>query len=786
MIRILLLLIVPFVAFAQAPDREATPDEWGYRPADGATVSLNPPSLSWTHEPESSSYILEWAKGADFKNAVVQKDLPWSVYTHNQALATGTYYWRYRIVQKNGELSAWSRTRSFIIPAGAVLFPQPNMEELRRRIPREHPRVFVTQEDLQRLRTWAAGAGKKAYDKLLRRADEIIASEPTAEPSVRASASDPATNQYWWSNRLQAIRALQEAEVLSFVYLLTGDEKYKTPARRWLLHLTSWDPDGPTNWRLNCEAAKPMMHRLARAYDWGFGALSDQDRRNVRRVLLRRAMDAWNSGEVRQAAGHLNQPYSSHGNRTWHKLAENAVATLGETPDSEKFLNYAVTKFFAAYPVWSDDDGGWHEGLNYWAGYMSKATWWLSLARTPLGIDGFKKPFFKNFADYALYTAPPGSPNMGFGDLAFRPPSSSWSFLWDVIRETRNPFWAWWAGQWKIQTESDEPVLAFLSGAAPQVEPRAPASLPPSKVFRGIGVALLNSTLLDAADNMQVRFKSSPFGSRSHGLEPQNSFTFTAYGEPLLVNNVYRDLYGSPFHKGVWMTRAQNAVLVNGEGQKPRSPDPSGRIISSSFQGGLDYVAGDGTGAYEGRLKRALRHVLFVKPDLVVIIDDLVAPQPSTFQWMLHALNPFEIDDQGARLDREKAGVRVDYVASQRLKLRQWTGYDPPPDARYLAAANRPGIPEQWHLEAAAATPAESSFTLTVLRPYRRERPAASKIQVEQNETAVLVTVPGERDSEITVALRKPGAGEARIGNLSFIDFGVVRKGSRQWTVKTQ
>ena len=383
-----------------------------------------------------------------------------------------------------------------------------------------------------------------------------------------------------------------------------------------------------------------------------------------------------------------------------------------------------------------------------------------------------------------MYTAPPGSPSMGFGDLAYRPPSSSWSFVYYVIREARNPFWAWWAGQWKIQTEPDEPVLGFLWGATAQVESQAPAGLPPSKVFRGIGVAILNSTLLNAADNVQVRFKSSPFGSRSHGLDPQNSFTFTAYGEPLLVNNVYRDLYGSPFHKGLWSTRAHNAVLVNGEGQKPRSPDAGGRIVSSSFQDGLDYVAGDGTIAYEGRLKRAWRHVLFVKPDLAVIVDDLEAPQPSTFQWMLHALNPFTIEDQEARLERNKAGVLVDYVSSQRLELRQSTGYDPPPDARYLASINHPGFPEQWHLEAATSSPAERSFTLTVLRAYRREQPPASKVRAKQNDTALLLRVPGAGNSEITIAVRKPGAQEARIGGLSFTYFGFVRKGSREWMVR--
>jgi Heparinase II/III-like protein len=297
----------------------------------------------------------------------------------------------------------------------------------------------------------------------------------------------------------------------------------------------------------------------------------------------------------------------------------------------------------------------------------------------------------------------------------------------------------------------------------------------------------LNSTLIDAATNVQVRFKSSPFGSRSHGLDPQNSFTFTAYGEPLLVNNTYRDLYGSPFHKGwCWTTKAHNAVLVNGEGQKSRSPDPGCRIVSSSFQDGLDHVVGDGTASYEGKLRRALRHVLFIKPDLAIIVDDLEASRPSTFQWMLHGLNPFKIDDQAARLERNDAGVLVDYVSSQPLTLRQWTGYDPAPDARYLASINHPGIPEQWHLEAATSSPAERSFTLTVLRPFRRDQTPASKIKVEQNDTTVLLRVHGTDDSETTVALRKPDAPKAVIGSLSFNDFALVRRAAREWRVKTE
>ena len=262
------------------------------------------------------------------------------------------------------------------------------------------------------------------------------------------------------------------------------------------------------------------------------------------------------------------------------------MAAFDEFPEAERWLDFAVNKFYAAYPVWSDDDGGWHEGLSYWAGYMVKVTWWMDLAQKSLGIDGFKKPFFAHVGDYALYTAPPGSPEMGFGDLSFRPPSSGWSFVRFFAARTGNPYWTWWADQWKIAPESGEPVLGFLWGAQKSAAPKPPAALPPSKVFRGIGVAILNTTLIDAADNVQVRFKSSPFGRQSHGHDPHNSFTLNAYGEPLLVNNVYRDLYGSPFHKDwCWSTKAQNALLVDGEGQKAHSRGPDGPHRGVRFPG---------------------------------------------------------------------------------------------------------------------------------------------------------------------------------------------------------
>ena len=117
-------------ALCQVPDREPRPEEWGYRPAEGAVVPLNPPALSWVAEKEAASYAVQWAKDPQFTGAVTVRNIPWSIYTHSATLEPGSWWWRYRIVSANGRESPWSRARKFTVPSGAAPFPQPTMEEL--------------------------------------------------------------------------------------------------------------------------------------------------------------------------------------------------------------------------------------------------------------------------------------------------------------------------------------------------------------------------------------------------------------------------------------------------------------------------------------------------------------------------------------------------------------------------------------------------------------------------------------------------------------------------------
>jgi len=707
-------------------NRPANPDEWGYRPADGAVVRLTPPSLTWLPEREAVSYTVQWAQQADFAQAETVSGIPWPTYAHHVPLAPGTWFWRYRFTDRSGAVSGWSQARRFVVPADAVPFPMPTRAQQRQRVPKEHPRLFVRPEDVPRLRAAARGPQAAAFAQLRREADRILAAGPTPEPQHLGSARDKDNKElvkYWWPNRVQTEKACQEAETLAFVYLLTGEAKYGQAARRWVLHLASWDPDGPTNFRLNCEAAKPMLFRPARAYDWAWDMFSPSDRATVQAVVRRRVLDAWESGEVQRGVGHLHRPYNSHGNRTWHKIAEAAIAFLDEIPEAPTWLDYAVNKFYACYPVWADEDGGWHEGVSYWSGYMSKAVWWLQVARAALDIDGLRKPFFAQVGDYPLYVAPPHSPNAGFGDLSHRPPSRGVGAFMDYFIRmkgnqpdgTRASYWRWWTEAWGMSGASG--ILGFLYEATlpPAPPPKPPVDLPPSKIFHGIGVASLHTTLLDARQDVHFLFKSSPFGSQSHGHNPQNSFQLNAYGEPLLTTCVYRDLHGSRFHyQWAHSTLAHNAVLVNGQGQEKHVAKPQGRIVAEQLGADFDYVCGDATPAYAGRLTRARRHVVFIKrpQPIIILYDELAAPAPATFQFMLHGLRQFDVDTAQARLslDLPRAGLTAQYLSPVPLTFRQWDGFDPPPDQPF---------PNQWHVEAATRTAQPHLGMVTVLVPHR-------------------------------------------------------------------
>jgi hypothetical protein len=476
----------------------------------------------------------------------------------------------------------------------------------------------------------------------------------------------------------------------------------------------------------------PYNYYFSRTYTFLYDFLSEGDRRLCRKVMKVRGDEMNNHLNP----SHFWRPYGSHQNRAWHFLGEIGVTFLDEVEGADEWVWFAANVFMNAYPVWSDDDGGWHEGVNYWTSYQMRFTWWADIMKAAMGIDAFQKPYYSKAGDYALYLQPPGTKGGGFGDLTARRESKDNVGLMTILAaQAQNPYWQWYV-EAHHSAEPASGYVGFIRGALPKVTAKAPTDLPTSKVFRGVGQACLNATLLDAENNVEVILKSSPFGTWSHGYESQNAFLLYAYGERLFIRTGRRDSYGSDHHKQwMWHTKSVNSITVDGEGQVGHSQEAKGEITAFHASDLIDYVEGEAGDAYGGKLDRFTRRIVFVKPEVVLIYDTVKAPKDVTFEWRLHAAVEMTINGQeDIRVVNGAAAARASFLWPKKLAVTQTDKFDTPPRPRIKLV--------EYHLTAATEEKSDHATFVTVLRPYRSIDVLEGEARIEESGEGYMVTVP--------------------------------------------
>jgi hypothetical protein len=695
-------------------ERPAEPGEWGYRPAAGSVSQVNPPSFSW--RPQAGlTWEIQCAHDSEFKKIEYGvSGVEFNVYCPPQTFEPGAYAWRYRGKDPNEQYTNWSTARTFTIAADAAAMPLPPRKELIARIPKNHPRLFMRPENLDKLRELAQGKMKPEYDRLVKECERIISRPPaTAEPPTYPEGMVSGSEEWrkiWWDNRTYTIRALNSAATLAFTRLLGWQRRYGDEAKRILLECAKWDPKGSTGYRYNDEAGMPYNYYFSRTYTFVNDLLSEDEKNLCRKVMKIRGDEMYQHLYPR----HLWQPYASHSNRAWHFLGEVGIAFLGEVDGAEDWVWFAANVFFNTYPVWSDDDGGWHEGVSYWSSYIDRFTWWADVMREAIGINAYDKPYFSKLGYYAMYLMPPGKVSGVFGDGANRYRATSLvPLMSQLAAQAGNGYWQWYVEQMGGPKAADG-YVGFIRGALPPVVAKAPEDLPISKLFRGIGQAYLNTTLTSADKDVQVVFKSSPMGTQSHGSDANNSFGLWAYGRRLLIRTGRYYNYGGPHHRDwMWSTRSENNITVNGgQGQAKRTAKAKGEIIAFKTTPEVDVVVGEAGGAYEPPLERFTRAIIFVKPELIIVYDRLEAKEPSVYEYWLHAINKIDVDNQN-RIQVRNGDVVCDinFLAPAGLSFAQTDQYDPNPI---------PSITQrEWHLTAATPEQSNRMEFVTLYRPHR-------------------------------------------------------------------
>ncbi len=763
-----LVLIFAPATFGALPitldERPARPGEWGFRPAPEARVSVNPPSFSWRPQ-QGLRWELQCTRSTNLADIVYQtQDIEFNVHCPPHAFTPGKYTWRYRGKDNQGR-TPWSQARSFTVTRDTPEMPLPRRQELLARVPKTHPRLFMRPEGVASLADLAQGRLHNEYAALAKQCDKLLKNPPpTTEPPTYPADMErksEAWRKMWWGNRTYTIKALDSAATLAFTRLIGGKQAYGTEAKRILMACAKWDPKGSTGYRYNDEAGMPYAYYFSRTYTFVNDLLSEQEKQICRRVMKIRGDEMYRHLCPR----HLWQPYASHSNRAWHFLGEVGIAFLNEIEGADDWVWFATNVFFNVYPVWSDDDGGWHEGSSYWSSYISRFTWWADIMRAALDIDAFDKPFFDKIGYYPMYLLPPGKVGGGFGDLTARRTARHNVGLVSVLAaQAQNPYWQWYVEQLGGPAKTDG-YIGFVRGQLPRVQAQAPDNLPASRLFAGTGQAYLNTRIHDARDSVQVAFKSSPFGTQSHGYEANNSFLLWAYGERLLIRSGYRDIYGSAHHTGwMWSTRSTNCITVNGAGQGRRTSTAQGRIVDFTTTPEVDIVVGEAGSAYEKPLERFTRTIVFIKPEAVLVYDRLRSPKASTFEYWLHALKKIEVKDQHDILVRsDDVECQVDFMWPNGLTFAQTNQYDPNPRERITL--------REWHLTAQTETKSKQVEFVTLYRPYRVGQQPQSKatltqlkdgfeLQIELAEGQATIQLPQDNQTvkdRVTVQLTRNG-----------------------------
>ena len=624
-------------------------------PSFGIEVRSNPPVLRWpVTKGKNVKYDVKLSKSADFvpgENYLEFNGIPWAIANPHQKLDLGTWYWKYR---KSG--GKWSEILSFNIGENAVPIVSPASDLFLNALPASHPRVLATSGELPGLRS---AEMNKDIAALFREAEASLKFVPPSEEYgiAKKEGEDEEQTRKFQLDASKRLGSLVYSNTLPLcqAYILSGRTEFAEKAIEIAMAVSDWEPRGISS--LNDFGDARCMLTMALVYDTFFDKLSEKQKLKLLQSIKPRAEHFYNEWvnqlESKVLSGHVWQ-------HILHYFFQTAIAVYNEEPNAGDWLEYAYVLFLARTPVLGGFDGGWVEGVSYFRMNMETV---IDIPLTIKKFTGFDfinvHPWYRESIKWMAHHIPPGSAADGFGDNTeevLLPGKAYIEYATELAKLTGSPLAAWYVTECR---KYENPELsksgAFRwtritkTGNIPMPE-SSEINLPMGTVFRDVGLSALHSNITDTPNNLMVAFKSSPFGSYGHMLCDQNTFNILYGGEKVFYRTGYKVTMNDPHRTGWYRTtKSQNGILIDGEGQ-PYSNGSYG-FISRFVQGEkLAYVKGDATNAYkEGSLavkgiKKVVRHLVLLKPDIIIIYDELEAEKEVNWSWLIHSFEKMEID----------------------------------------------------------------------------------------------------------------------------------------------
>lgn len=761
-----LLGVAEFEAYSPAPN-QGEPSRVVVLPAY-LESRANPFWLNWAPVPGAGQYQVEWSRSVDFPPADSFTARVAANYAQPPApLEPGRWYWRVAPVV-SGNPGEWSEPAIIDLTDAFRYQPAiPGPDAWKR----THPRLPWADLDRQALLAQAEGAKQEVWAKTreaARAAIPHVAQIRNMQDAGGTSEGLPAeppgfedglwTIERWREIVAAGAKVLEAVTLNSFVYAVTGEAEARENARRWLLHAAGWDPLGSTGIESVDHAAHDVLVGLAAGYDGLYHDLTAEERARVRSAIVERCRALW-----RYLNPFDNDPNNNHPWFQTTAMAVGAMAVWDEVEEAREWITYATQIYLGRFIALGGIDGEWHEGSDYWTYSLGFVFDFCDAVATCMGLDLYQHPWLQQTAHYKLYVAPPGGPGLSFGDThKHAPGGEDAAQMFRLASAQRDPYAQWYGLQAVKGAKLERPglLLRLMLWWDPTLEERSPEALPMARLFQEAGFAKLHTTL-EHQNGTHLAMHAGRFHGLAggHGHADQNHFMLYAGGEPLVLDSGCYDYYGSPHFNGWYIrTRAHNTILVDGAEQTAQKAGADGQFLAFLHSPAFDYLLGDASapGVYGGKLNRFHRHMIFLRPTApgemgsFVLFDDLAAPEPALFDWLLHTPAEPVITALGAearlRVARPGAHLALALRAGGELSAEVKQGFP-------QGLEPTRSIPDEFHTAFRTQSPrAEQSF-LAVLEPHPPESTPASvrfrserSLRMERNGKAESIWFGGAGD----------------------------------------
>lgn len=616
-----------------------------FMPEDKYVSVQNPPGFRFPLvKGNDVTYEVVVCSDPELQNVVyTEKGLKNNFCSFGYTFETGVeYYWAARYTT-GGKTSGWSDVRRFRVDPDAHVFVVPPMEELLAKIPDSHPRAYYTQANLEKMKSLkdTSPEAARVYKNIINSANNYVAKwEIFKEPSADMAAGSQDLRQ-------AGEKGVQAALTTAFAYLMTGDKTFAKYAIENLMETASWDIYGNTSYEKQDQVHREICYMSAVALDWVWDAATKEERAFILDMIERRLL------VMEYLLSSLAScPNDSHGWTAYGYMGIACLAMYHESEIARRFMDIILPTYLALNAPWDYQDGGWSQGPHYWRESSRSTQWFIDTLVLADIFNPYDAAYHKNEYLWLIYAYSAGT-YATFGDGGNRKlVAHNESMVSDSIPNqalfTNNPRARWLIDSMGRQLNSSV-YDYYTAPVVDEMESVPPIDRPLSWEFPDIGWVIMNDDLM-SRDKIQMTFKSSPYGSYNHSMSDQNAFIIQAYGERLATRSGYYDSYHSGFDKGITRQTAatNNVTLATNKGQGADSLAADGHLTGYLTQIDFDLAAGDATNAYLGQLGMYERSIIYVRPDIFVVVDELKAKEgkKSKFEWWLHSESDIEIYEE--------------------------------------------------------------------------------------------------------------------------------------------